>query len=250
MLGHPQIHPVSKAWDPDNRIHSTQWRAIAASTTRLMFQSTTFSVRLMMVGDHPVINHPGGKHRRHAGQVITRRPGDMIGPDRPAPADVQRRRQLSGHLLIRVGAPQRALDQLRASAEHPTPRSTRTAARSRPTPRASPHPAHRPVRSRRVHRTYIRYYLQPPTRQPLFHNRCLSACGPTIRLVMRTRTKSYVAIGIASGAGAHLLGVSVPWSVAIGLIAPIALAAAPRFLLATVKGAFTPVPERRPQSPR
>ncbi len=59
---------------------------------------------------------------------------------------------------------------------------------------------------------------------------------------MRTRTTVYVAIGIASGTAAHLLGVSAQWSVAVGLIAPIALAAAPRFLLATAKGAFTPGP--------
>jgi hypothetical protein len=71
---------------------------------------------------------------------------------------------------------------------------------------------------------------------------CLSARRPTIRLVMRTRTKVYVAIGIASGACAHLLGVGVSWSIVIGLVAPIALAATPRFLLATAKGAFTPGP--------
>ena len=61
---------------------------------------------------------------------------------------------------------------------------------------------------------------------------------------MRTRTKVYVAVGVASGAAAYLLGMSISLSVAIGLVAPILLAATPRFLLATVKGAFTPGPPR------
>jgi restriction system protein len=52
----------------------------------------------------------------------------------------------------------------------------------------------------------------------------------------------YVAVGVASGAAAHLLGLNISWSVAIGLVAPILLASAPEFLLATVKGAFTPGP--------
>lgn len=52
----------------------------------------------------------------------------------------------------------------------------------------------------------------------------------------------YSAVGVASGVAAHLFGASVPWSLAIGSVAPILLAAAPRFLLATVKGAFTPSP--------
>ena len=47
-------------------------------------------------------------------------------------------------------------------------------------------------------------------------------------------------VAIASAVAAYLLGASVPWSVAIGVVAPIALAAAPRFLLATAIGAFTP----------
>ncbi len=54
--------------------------------------------------------------------------------------------------------------------------------------------------------------------------------------------KVYVAVGVASGAAAYLLGMSISLSVAIGFVAPILLAATPRFLLATVKGAFTPGP--------
>ena len=47
-------------------------------------------------------------------------------------------------------------------------------------------------------------------------------------------------VAIASAVAAYLLGASVPWSVAIGVVAPSGLAAAPRFLLATAIGAFTP----------
>ena len=60
------------------------------------------------------------------------------------------------------------------------------------------------------------------------------------RLVSRTRSLVYMVVAIASAVAAYLLGASVPWSVAIGVVAPIALAAAPRFLLATAIGAFTP----------
>ena len=84
------------------------------------------------------------------------------------------------------------------------------------------------------------------TRQGVIHNRLLSACGPTIRLVARTRTKVYIAVGIASAVAAHLLDVSMPWSAAIGVAAPALLAAAPRFLLATVTGAVTPSPHEAP----
>ncbi len=55
-----------------------------------------------------------------------------------------------------------------------------------------------------------------------------------------------VAVGVASAATAYLLGASTPWSVAIGVVAPIALAAAPRFLWAAVIGAFTPSPREAP----
>jgi restriction system protein len=76
----------------------------------------------------------------------------------------------------------------------------------------------------------------------VIHNGRLSVRGPTIRLVTRTRTKVYVAVGVASGAVAYLLGVGLASSIAVGLAAPLLLAATPRFLLATVRGAFTPSP--------
>jgi restriction system protein len=47
-------------------------------------------------------------------------------------------------------------------------------------------------------------------------------------------------MAVVSAAAAYLLGASLPWSVAIGLVAPLLLASAPRFLLATAIGAFTP----------
>jgi restriction system protein len=63
---------------------------------------------------------------------------------------------------------------------------------------------------------------------------------------MRTRTKVYSTVGVASAVAAHQLGLSVPWSPAVGLVVPIVLAAAPRFLLAGVTGAFTPGPREAP----
>jgi hypothetical protein len=65
---------------------------------------------------------------------------------------------------------------------------------------------------------------------------------------MRTRTKVYVAVGIAAGAAAHLCGVAIPLSLALGVVAPVVMAATPRFLLATVKGAFTPGPKEAAES--
>ena len=59
---------------------------------------------------------------------------------------------------------------------------------------------------------------------------------------MWTRARLYAVVGVASGVAAHLLCASIPLSLAIGLVAPILLAAAPRFLVATLRGAFTPSP--------
>jgi restriction system protein len=70
----------------------------------------------------------------------------------------------------------------------------------------------------------------------------MSGRGSTIRLVMRFRTKVYLAVGIALGAAAYLCGLAIPLSVAVGIVAPVLLAATPRFLLAAVKGAFTSGP--------
>ena len=83
------------------------------------------------------------------------------------------------------------------------------------------------------------------TRQPV-NKPWLSAFGPTIRLVMRASTKVYVAVGVASGLAAYLLGVGVPWSLVIASVSPLLIAAAPRFLLATVRGALTPSPKESP----
>ncbi len=50
----------------------------------------------------------------------------------------------------------------------------------------------------------------------------------------------FVAVGVVSGLAGYLLGASPLWSVAVGAVAPLLLAGAPRFLLATAVGAFTP----------
>jgi len=60
--------------------------------------------------------------------------------------------------------------------------------------------------------------------------------------VIGTKAKVYLAVGIAAGAAAHLCGVAIPLSFAVGVVAPVVVAATPRFLLATVRGAFTPGP--------
>ena len=65
---------------------------------------------------------------------------------------------------------------------------------------------------------------------------------------MRTTTKIYVAVGIASGVAAHFLGVAMPWSLAVAVGVPLVIAAAPRFLAATVTGALTPSPSETPKA--
>jgi restriction system protein len=48
--------------------------------------------------------------------------------------------------------------------------------------------------------------------------------------------------GVASGVAAYLLGATPAWSLAIGAVTPLVLAAAPRFLLGTIIGATTRSP--------
>jgi restriction system protein len=64
--------------------------------------------------------------------------------------------------------------------------------------------------------------------------------------VISAGARVYLAIGVASGLSAHVLGVALPWSIVVAVVAPAVLAAAPRFLLATVQGAFTPGPAEAP----
>lgn len=52
--------------------------------------------------------------------------------------------------------------------------------------------------------------------------------------------KVYLAAAATAGAAAWLLGVAAHWSVAIALIAPLLLAAAPPFLAGTLRGVTTP----------
>jgi restriction system protein len=64
--------------------------------------------------------------------------------------------------------------------------------------------------------------------------------------VTGSRAKVYAATGAASAIAAYLLGATALWSIAIGVVAPLVLAVAPRFLWATAVGAFTPSPKESP----
>jgi restriction system protein len=89
--------------------------------------------------------------------------------------------------------------------------------------------------------------LTAMTRRRPVHNPRLSARGSTIRHVRGTGAKTYLALSVASAITAYSLGAGL-WSVAIGAVAPVVLAAAPRFLLATVRGALTPGAREAPAS--
>lgn len=52
----------------------------------------------------------------------------------------------------------------------------------------------------------------------------------------RRRLKLHLATAIASGAAAYLLGATVQWSLIVAIVAPVVLAAAPRFLVGAVVG--------------
>lgn len=54
--------------------------------------------------------------------------------------------------------------------------------------------------------------------------------------------KLYVVAAVAAASSAWLLGLAPQWSLAIGLLTPLVLAAAPRFVIGTVVGARTPGP--------
>ncbi|MCG7611072.1 MULTISPECIES: restriction endonuclease [Mycobacterium] len=56
----------------------------------------------------------------------------------------------------------------------------------------------------------------------------------------RLRIKMFIAAGAAAAIASHLAGVDTAWSLVIGLLAPLMLAAAPRFLLGTFHGVSTP----------
>ncbi len=61
----------------------------------------------------------------------------------------------------------------------------------------------------------------------------------------RLRWKLYAALGVAVGTTAYLVGAGALASVLVGLAAPVVLAAAPRFVVATVVGAATPGAKER-----
>ena len=54
--------------------------------------------------------------------------------------------------------------------------------------------------------------------------------------------KAYVVMAVTAGVGAHLLGLSLPWSLAVGVLAP----TLPAFLIGTFRGATTPAPREDP----
>jgi restriction system protein len=54
------------------------------------------------------------------------------------------------------------------------------------------------------------------------------------------RTKTYLVTGVAAGVAGYLLGLAGPWCLAVGVGAPLLLAAAPRFLRGTLVGLSTP----------
>jgi restriction system protein len=53
-------------------------------------------------------------------------------------------------------------------------------------------------------------------------------------------TKTYLVTGVAVGVAGYLLGLPGPWCLAVGIGAPLLLAAAPRFLRGTLAGLSTP----------
>jgi restriction system protein len=56
----------------------------------------------------------------------------------------------------------------------------------------------------------------------------------------------YAALAVAAGLAAYLLGAAAPWAVAIGAVAPVVLAATPRFLVSAARGAATPSAAEHP----
>jgi HJR/Mrr/RecB family endonuclease len=63
--------------------------------------------------------------------------------------------------------------------------------------------------------------------------------------VTRLRWKLYAVLGVAVGATAYLIGAGLPASVFLALLAPMLVATAPRFFVATVVGAATPGAKER-----
>lgn len=60
------------------------------------------------------------------------------------------------------------------------------------------------------------------------------------------RLRTYVALAVVAGVAAHLLGAAAPWAIAVGAVAPIVVAAIPRFLVGAVRGAATPSTAEQP----
>ena len=170
-------------------------------------------------------------------------PARMHVRGRPPTADAQLGSDLGGDGLAVIDTPKVVL-----TAGDPQPAQAEPAHRHHPP--GELHPAPRAAHHARVEqldigsmfRTYIRSLL--PSH---FNGNALSTttlCRPRAYHSACDVDPADALFGrrVASGAAAHLLGASILWSLAIGLVAPILLAAAPRSLLATVRGAFTPSP--------
>ncbi|CRZ15721.1 restriction endonuclease [Mycolicibacterium neworleansense] len=56
----------------------------------------------------------------------------------------------------------------------------------------------------------------------------------------RLRIKLFIAVGAAAGLASYLAGADAAWSLAVGILVPLALAATPRFLVGAFHGASTP----------
>jgi hypothetical protein len=61
-----------------------------------------------------------------------------------------------------------------------------------------------------------------------------------------TRFKLYICLGVAAGAAAPLSGFDLRWSIGIGVLLPLLLAALPAFLMGLFRGASTPALRERP----
>ncbi len=64
--------------------------------------------------------------------------------------------------------------------------------------------------------------------------------------MVHARWKVYAVLAVAAAVAAHLLGVGLPWSMALGAATPLILASGPRFLAAAARGAFTAGPNETP----
>lgn len=68
----------------------------------------------------------------------------------------------------------------------------------------------------------------------------MSQVTSTFADVRRLRIKLFIAAGAAGALTGHLAGLGVAWSLVVGVVVPLALAATPRFVAGAFHGASTP----------